>query len=355
MIILEIGSEFLIEKSTNHSVDFSQVFPIRKYMEFFNSGREALALVLTEITPINKKALIPSYICESIIDTFYQYGYEIKFYDVNEKFIPNNNDLQKNIGVFFCLDYFGFDTTTNLNQYVEEIKNDGTIIIEDITHSMFSTKKNRIESDYLIGSIRKWFGVVGGGVALSNNTIEQPLDEEFETYTLKRKEGFKWKKEFFVSKNLSAKERYLTAFSTAEAMLDSNVKYYRMDKESYEIVTRIDIESIKYKRIANYNSLYDGLSSCTDIEIVFPRCTRNSTPLFFVIYLNKDRDKIRRFLIENKIYCPIHWPLNSKASKNSMVINSKILSIPCDQRYGEVDMKRIIDLITFYFKENSEC
>ena len=65
------------------------------------------------------------------------------------------------------------------------------------------------------------------------------------------------------------------------------------------------------------------------------------------MYLEKNV-QIRKRLIENKIYIPILWP-NVLTENNEDSIEYKyannILPIPCDQRYGIEDMKKIIKLI----------
>ena len=46
------------------------------------------------------------------------------------------------------------------------MKNRGVIVIEDITHRLLSNEMRCKEADYCIASIRKWFAVPSGGVAI---------------------------------------------------------------------------------------------------------------------------------------------------------------------------------------------
>ena len=63
----------------------------------------------------------------------------------------------------------------------------------------------------------------------------------------------------------------------------------------------------------------------------------------FVPILTTNREAIRKKLIENEIYCPIHWPKpNDKCESNLYELE---LSLICDQRYNEADMQRIVDVI----------
>ena len=54
-------------------------------------------------------------------------------------------------------------------------------------------------------------------------------------------------------------------------------------------------------------------------------------PIFVPILIN-ERDSVRKSLIENSIYLPIHWPSFEGVSND---IVNKELSLVCDQRYKE--------------------
>ena len=54
------------------------------------------------------------------------------------------------------------------------------------------------------------------------------------------------------------------------------------------------------------------------------------------------RDNLRKYLIDRGIYCPIHWP---EVMGTSAGIRENELSLICDQRYSEDDMRAIIETI----------
>ena len=67
-------------------------------------------------------------------------------------------------------------------------------------------------------------------------------------------------------------------------------------------------------------------------------------PLFVpVIIKNGKRDVIRKKLVDNEIYCPVHWP-HPDANCESNLYEME-LSLVCDQRYGREDMQRIVDVL----------
>ena len=77
--------------------------------------------------------------------------------------------------------------------------------------------------------------------------------------------------------------------------------------------------------------------------------------MFLVIKLknNIERDNLHNFLIKNKIYCPIHWPLIEKLNESFEVKDfiKNIISIPIDQRYSKGDMNYIYKTILKYYRE----
>ena len=64
------------------------------------------------------------------------------------------------------------------------------------------------------------------------------------------------------------------------------------------------------------------------------------------------RDELRKYLIENEIYCPVHWPESKyhKLDERTEYIYQNELSLVCDQRYTESDMNRIVEVIKTYME-----
>ena len=63
---------------------------------------------------------------------------------------------------------------------------------------------------------------------------------------------------------------------------------------------------------------------------------------------------MRKILIEQKIYCPVHWPLSNlhNMEERTLSMIDCELSLVCDQRYTEKDMERIIEAINLFWKQD---
>lgn len=65
------------------------------------------------------------------------------------------------------------------------------------------------------------------------------------------------------------------------------------------------------------------------------------------------RDELRRYLIKNEIYCPVHWPVSDyhRLDNKEQFIYDNEISLVCDQRYTEEDMYRMVKKIKAFWKE----
>ena len=316
----EIGSEFHLVKPENGK---GIIFPRIGSLVF--SGRTAIEEVLKQI-PDTKTALLPSYCCDSMIEPFRRAGIIVKFYNVNytnslKFYISDTADV-----LLWC-NYFGFIT--------EIPKYDG-LIIEDITHSLFSDISCHPQSDYLVASLRKWEPVYSGGYCSVNLELNKPPMDFIE----RRQLAMELKKKYLDSPEPEIKSIYLSLFRDNNLWLSKNYSSLSIDDFSRYYLGKIDFENQKKKRRDNANILYEGLKN--KVKFIFPKETMDC-PLFVPIIISSGRNEIRQKLIDNKIFCPIHWPHpNAKCESNLYEIE---LSLICDQRYSEDDMERIISVI----------
>jgi len=317
----EIGSEF-------HLMDYDEgnglLFPRSGSLVF--SGRTAIESVLSTITNAHT-ALLPSYCCESIIEPFIKAGIKVSFYDVNF-FDRLTVKIDKTADILFWCNYFGFN--------IKMPDFDG-IIIEDITHSLFSDKQCDVRSDYLVASIRKWEPIVCGGYCSIEFQGKTPPSD----FIIKKKNAMELKKDYLLSKNNTiSKKEYLLLFQDSNKWLSNNYTGMAIDSWSTEYLSHIDMNKQKEIRRQNAIVIYNELKN---ISFLFPLSDMDC-PLFVPI-IHKKRNELRNYLIENNVFCPVHWPQPNGCESN---IYSQELSIVCDQRYDESDMRRIASLINAF-------
>ena len=84
---------------------------------------------------------------------------------------------------------------------------------------------------------------------------------------------------------------------------------YKMDITSYSLWENIDKESIKSKRRDNAYFIHEALKNDDRLHYMFD-LNEEDIPLFVPILFKskEERDRVRDVLINQQIYCPIHWP-----------------------------------------------
>ncbi|MCM3610430.1 hypothetical protein M4S82_04140 [Planococcus sp. MERTA32b] len=350
---MEIGSEFWLDILPEQtSVELPGYLKRYGDIALTASGSSALTLLLRQIQPKSKTALLPAYICESVIEPFLEEGYVCHYYEVDENLMPDIESIKsrKEVGVFLHLGYFGFPVNANLSDVLAAFKRESVLIIEDVTHSLFSNYELSRLNDFYIGSIRKWLGVPSGGfLAASTGKLDASLEEDF-AFANKRLAALLTKGEYIRTKNMELKTAALRKISEAEQLLKENFSPWQIDGLSMEIISALDAEELKQKRKSNYLALYSGIQNIQGVKPLFALSDERVCPLFFPVMIKKEeRGRIRGRLTEEGIYCPIHWPLPPQLETEKLgttkAVFDEILSIPCDQRYGEDDMKRIVSVL----------
>ena len=336
----EIGSEFSYDEH-NHGEKIILPKLIEDYTYTF-SGRTAIETVLKNEIGI-KKALLPSYCCDSMIVPFRKHGIKVDFYSVNYvSGVQVDLCLEEDIDAIMWCNYFGY---TMKMPDLSEFINRGGIIIEDITHSFYSDNKYNKQSDYLIAYIRKWEAILCGGycAAVKKKMSYKPFTCPSENYLKLKRTAMILKSEYLSGKINIEKETFMHLFSEANEWLAENFSCKAIDEYSENYLFSVDYDMHRKQRRSNARILYEGLQNHLDIDFLFP-IEDMDCPLFVpVIIRNGKRDAIRKKLIKNAIYCPVHWP-HPNADCNSNLYEYE-LSLVCDHRYDEKDMQRIVDVL----------
>ena len=317
----EIGSEFHLSGLGNGS---GIRFPRNGMLTF--SGRTAIETVLAEI-PFAQTALLPSYCCDSMIEPFRRAGITIDFFDVNY----NGSltvEIKKKADILLWCNYFGFKN---------EIPEFDGIIIEDITHSLFSDVQCHNRSDYLVASVRKWEPIYCGGYCTVVSKLRNPPNFFLEDKNF----AMRLKKQYLNDGDIRKKSEFLSKFKSTNTWLADNYSGLGIDDYSKNYLTRLDIDIHKEIRRRNATFLYENLSE--KINFLFP-VEQMDCPLFVPIVLKKGRQQIQKYLANNEIYCPMHWPLPNADCKSNLYDTE--LSLVCDHRYDLEDMKKVVKVLS---------
>lgn len=299
---------------------------------------------------------MPAWGCESMIAPFVTRGIDVSFYDVelctDEKSsvesgksvvkYKTNTDCIDETAILYVTNYFGYENTLTPD-VIRQFKAKGAIIIYDRTHSlMVEDDLYKALADYSFASIRKWMGMIGGAVV-----------EGVRAYLLKpcpyldcKKHAMQMKQSYMAGDNTIDKQSFLKLYGEFGHHLSEDYHNYEMDNLSYALYKSEDFVAMCNKRRENAKFLHLHLKN---VVRFIGELTDSAVPLFVPVFFeNKEhRDAVRRKLIEEQIYCPIHWPkpVQVPAGFRANEIYDTELSLVCDQRYTIEDMVRLSNVI----------
>jgi hypothetical protein len=348
---MNIGGEYPLSIDSickrDNEADFSYLEDFHKV--FFSSGRGSLRALLRLINGEN--ALLPNYICQSVISAFEQEGYSIVFYPINADYsfdIKSVEDLIPVADVFFMIHYFGFLQNQAVIDSLKQVcvKN-STIIVEDTTHSIFTTPLTC--GTYAIASLRKWFGLPDGAVVYSYDSHINYLNQYLSTdtgFTNLRLIGM-LQKNAYLSGLSGNPDQHLSLLEAAEKYLVGHPSLACISELSWQMLCGLKPKKMIDCRRNNYKLLYNAISHGSTADIASPALDENTCPLFLVVKTAR-RDALRLFLMKHQIFCPVHWPVEDQRLLEDDGLREnfgKNLSIPIDQRYNPAHMRHIAGVL----------
>jgi len=349
--IFDINIEDLFKNGNNYFYLPFMKNKSYKNISFFNTGRSAIEYLLRQFSLEESKALLPSFTCASIVEAFKRAGVDYTFYSINETFDINVSSIKKKLDskvkYIFFIQYFGGYQAKPVCEFLKELQSEGIIIIEDLTHSLYTQHPEYIGfGDYILGSIRKWLAIPDGAFICSNREIvDMPKASGCNDYTFYYFVAQVMKNAYLKNNNLD-KQSYLTINDKAMVSLFSDYTIRNITDISMKYLLSYDMESVISARIKNYDYLLKGTENLKFIKPVLIR-KEGQVPFGFTV-LCDNRDVLLNYLISNDIYCNVHWKLPDECiivDKVAYSLSKRILTIPCDHRYSEAQMSYIIEVL----------
>ncbi len=309
----EIGGYFGLEEFAHNEyyLDLTAV----------NNARNALLYILK--AKHIEKLYIPYFLCDSVSGMCDREGYTYEYYHIDENFQPVFDRSLAAGEWLYVVNYYG--QVTNETELKQKY---GNIILDNV-QAFFQKPVAGIDTVY---SCRKFFGVPDGGYASTNVKLKEALPEDVSKDRMKhilgRYEG-------------TATDYYADFKANDEEFKTTELR--AMSKLTHNLLGAIDYEKVKQKREENFAYLHDALGEYNKLDIKIPKGS------YAYPYYCENGMEIKKKLAEQKIYVATLWPnvldFNSAECVLERDYAANILPLPCDQRYGEEDMKKIINSI----------
>lgn len=293
-----------------------------------NTGRNALEYILRSIGRATC-IYLPYYTCEVVLEPIHKLQIPYSFYHINTSFEIADDICLKEGEYIIANNYYGIK-----DAYIKELASKyGHHLIVDCAQAFFSKPIPGINSFY---SSRKFVGVADGGVAYLGNSqdgcvfvCDTDCSSDHDSHLLKRKKY--------------GAEAGFPDYQNNEKKLD-NQPIRLMSESTRDIIRHIDYEKVVARRRANYSYLHKALAGHNLLTL--PSLDTFACPMVYPFMTDTNRN-LRKELIDNKIFVARYWPNVEMHNdfETEFNMSNGVIPLPCDQRYGEGEMDRIIDVI----------
>lgn len=324
---------------------------------YYSLCRESMYDIAKSLSYTNRCVLIPAYTCQTVITPFVEAGWKCKYYAIHNNLRVDVDHLFKLVkenqpSLIVTHPYFGMDLNEEEISAFHALHHSGIRIVLDLTQCIFSEGNTRF-ADYVVASYRKWFPISDGGFLMQKvhvPKIQQPQEENIK-FTELELSAMYLRGQYFANGEQRTKDISIKLSKTADHVAESNIVPHRISQIAYNMLNKQDITYNIKSRYSNYSYLFKKVKEGKMIKKVCQNIDDVTTaPLYFPIYV-KDRLSLQHKLAQDAIYAPVIWPVED----DGVLINDEIqyiydhlLAIPCDQRYEEQDMQRVVEIINNY-------
>lgn len=336
-----IGGEFDIDVQRVQSQWHNNI--LADGVRTFATGRSALYYIIKRYTEgqVISQVMVPDYLCSSVLVPIYKLGYEPTFYPLNDQLEMDRNEfdnLYKKGSLVLIINYFGLMDVSKQVEYVRELDAEA-IIVEDDVQAYYEFEKGLGNADARFTSLRKWFALPDGGLVKSRNLYLESIQETNSFHQYKVAGSIL---KTLRNPNYYDDRVYLELFDKGERLIDADLEK-GMSAITREQILYTAVERISYIRNRNAHYILEGLKQM-DLASILP-LVEGKTPLFIPIWL-ENRNKVRKAMFKQNVFCPVHWPLEGMPVKKGSDMAEHELSLIVDQRYTRDDMDLILNILS---------
>lgn len=335
--VREFGSDF------HYSIDAkSASFLQNGNFNLFFSGRSALySLIKWGINHKNwQNVYFPSYYCHEVEEFINDLSINIGYYEFNPFYSStlalDLTSIDQTNNVFVSVNYFGLTSPL-----IPSLKN--AVLVEDVTHDL--EKLYTSSADYCFASLRKILPLPCGGCLYSRQSEfipTEPLVEFAENVSLKRLEAMMMKAEYLKGKHVD-KEEFRQMYISSEKKFSDKRTVSKIPISSQAILNDIDPMFIIEKKKINVELAMNGLLKKDGIVYNQNNYTRSALGLIIQFQNTDLRNKMKSYLIENKVFPAILWP--HQLSPDDQKVEQTVLFVHLDFRYDEAEIIYLVNIL----------
>lgn len=287
---------------------------------------------------------MPAYFCYNIIEYLQK---NTKTEVVLYTDYPGNDDEQaisnltfRDGDVLFRMNYFG----------LRAFRNEKPVpipVIEDHTHDLAGDWARNSDADWCIASLRKIIPIPEGGIVWSpkGHVLDCQLKPSSFNNNLagKRWLAMEEKGRYLIGEDCDKDSFRRLYIETEEAFDEPGIS--SIDDRSKDYLSTFDLHAWNIAKRKNWELLADSLSG-SSIKVLYPE-KDDLVPLSLILLFKdrQQRDRVRKELIASSVYPAVLWNVPDNVHKDVRDFSGRMLSVHCDGRYSESEMKVLYNTI----------
>lgn len=284
-----------------------------------NSGRNCLRYLIRARQI--RKIMLPRLQCQVIEEVCRREGVQIQWYEVKALEKPYQDEQLEEEVFLYLINYYG----QLEKNYLEKLLAGHKRVIVDNAQDFFCGPIEGVDTIY---TCRKFFGVPDGAYLYTDAQAKITLQADFSYDRM----------EFLLGRYECGAEKFYRNYQENEAWMDKQ-ELFAMSALTHNILRSIDYERVKKTRTSNAKRLDAGLGEKNLLMV------KNMTGAYLYPYFCADGERLRRKLIERKIFVPVLWQNvleDCDIDTAEYNFSKNMVPLPCDQRYTENDMDEVI-------------
>lgn len=246
-----------------------------------NSGRNCLRYLIRARQI--QKIMLPRLQCQVIEEVCRREGVQIQWYEVKALEKPYQDEQLEDEVFLYLINYYG----QLEKNYLEKLLAGHKRVIVDNAQDFFCGPIEGVDTIY---TCRKFFGVPDGAYLYTDAQADFTLQADFSYDRMG----------FLLGRYECGAEKFYQNYRENEAWLDKQ-GLSAMSALTHNILRSIDYERVKQTRTSNAKRLDAGLGENNLLTV------KNMTGVYLYPYFCADGEKLRKKLIERKIFVPVLW------------------------------------------------
>lgn len=339
----EFGSDFhYIHPNGDTNNTLKDYFPSANY---YADGRQALIHLYQ--SQGWQRLWIPEYFCYEVVESLKQAGLDLRCYADWPSYHNDSETLDaihrhghfKPNDAILRVNYFGTRSYRNSERLP-------VAVVEDHTHDLIGGWALHSTADWCIASLRKTLPIPEGGILWSPIGLPLPeaskKTEKNEEIAAIRWEAMKLKAGYLAGEDIK-KEAFRSGFINTEDYFDS-APVCSLDNTSKKYLESFNVREWYDRKRDNWSLLRDIRKD--GVRVLLPEDT-DGYPFSIILLFDflDERDRVRKALIENKVYPAILWNIPAPTEGEIFRFSRGMLSIHCDGRYSSDDILQLKSII----------